>query len=402
MHLELLELIRRLMAGYNLQVTVARPPFVGIERFDYGLRRALDPEFDWEQFGYTLMEQVDREELVFTRDVFSLRFAMFRLPDEESNLCIIGPWRDAKGIQESQRLQRMIGAQGMTVVRQFYDGVPSAQDACLIPCLRTISDMAWQGDLRVDERREVIPLHFQPDRVYVVEPEFQREIPAHMLERRYQMEGRMLESVRMGDVDGALRAWRQMQNFHIEGRFYSNLYQIKNLVTVMNTLLRKTIEQSKVHPYYIDRISSRYARRVEQMCSEDTDELLEDMLRNYCAYVQKYSLRDYSPMVQRVMNHINLNLDTSLSLKLLADLCYISPSYLSNLFKKETGTTLIDYINTQRVQRAAHLFRTSKYSVSTVAEKVGIFDVNYFAKLFKKAMGQTPTQYRRSHQQAET
>ena len=84
-------------------------------------------------------------------------------------------------------------------------------------------------------------------------------------------------------------------------------------------------------------------------------------------------------------------------MKSLAAMCYISPSYLSNLFKRETGTTLIDYINTQRTQRAAHLLVDTKQSVAAIAAQVGILDVNYFARLFKKSLGQTPTQYRRSH-----
>ena len=76
-------------------------------------------------------------------------------------------------------------------------------------------------------------------------------------------------------------------------------------------------------------------------------------------------------------------------------MCYISPSYLSNVFKQETGQTLTDYISTQRMARAANLLRTTNATVASVAEDVGILDVNYFTKLFKSATGLTPTRYRR-------
>lgn len=112
-------------------------------------------------------------------------------------------------------------------------------------------------------------------------------------------------------------------------------------------------------------------------------------------YVQQYSLQQYSPLIQKVINHINLHLDSTLSLKSLAALCYISPSYLSNVFKQETGQTLTDYISTQRMARAANLLRTTNATVASVAEDVGILDVNYFTKLFKSATGLTPTRYRR-------
>lgn len=78
-----------------------------------------------------------------------------------------------------------------------------------------------------------------------------------------------------------------------------------------------------------------------------------------------------------------------------ASTCFISPSYLSSLFKQDTGTTIVDYINSQRVDRAAVLLATTDRSIAAVAAAVGILDVNYFTKIFKKQLGTTPTQYRR-------
>ena len=54
----------------------------------------------------------------------------------------------------------------------------------------------------------------------------------------------------------------------------------------------------------------------------------------------------------------------------------------------------MDYINSQRVDRAAVLLATTDRSIAAVAA-VGILDVNYFTKIFKKQLGTTPTQYRR-------
>lgn len=78
-----------------------------------------------------------------------------------------------------------------------------------------------------------------------------------------------------------------------------------------------------------------------------------------------------------------------------ASTCFISPSYLSSLFKQDTGTTIVDYINSQRVDRAAVLLATTDRSIAAVAAAVGILDVNYFTKIFKKQLGTTSTQYRR-------
>ena len=201
-----------------------------------------------------------------------------------------------------------------------------------------------------------------------------------------------------GDEEAAIEAMHQHSRFTYGGRFEGTLYQQKNKMIVLNTLLRKAIEPSKVHPYYIDAISSKYSRIIEE-ANEVPNEMMWQMTRDYCAYVRRYSLKEYSPAVQKVMNYVNLNVAEPLTLKSLAAMCFISPSYLSALFKQETGSTLIDYINTQRVNRAAQLLVQNNHTIAAVAEEVGILDVNYFTKIFKKTLGVTPTRYRREHKE---
>ena len=400
MQVDLLQTIRKLMATHDLQLTLVTPPFEGLENFDYGLRNALDPVFDWQDFGRILVDSVPENTLLFTEDGLNCTMpcSVCRIPGTR---CVIGPWTMGQRSQaQIDYTERIMGKQASTAVQEYYNGVRSIDAAWLAPTISTLVSMAFpEDDFRVQEMREFLPMNFSPDTRYFNEPAFEQELPASMLEQRYAAEGRLLEAVSRGDTEAALQAMNGMGRFRIQGRLSDTPYQVKTLLTVMNTLFRKAIERSMVHPYYIDEISTRYARRIENASMEEQPAIIGSMVREYCAYVRKYSLKEYSPLVQKIINHINLNLSSELSLKSLAAMCYISPSYLSNLFKRETGTTLIDYINTQRVQRAAHLLATTKLSVASVAERVGILDVNYFAKLFKKALGQTPTQYRRNHPQ---
>ena len=82
----------------------------------------------------------------------------------------------------------------------------------------------------------------------------------------------------------------------------------------------------------------------------------------------------------------------------LARLQGISPSYLSTLFKKETGKTLTDYVQQRRVGYARQLLASTKLQVQTIAQYCGIPDVNYFSKTFKKYAGMTPMEYRAQEQ----
>ena len=55
MQLDALQVLKRIMAAHNINAMRVTPPFEGLENFDYGLRQALDPQFDWQGFGNLLL-----------------------------------------------------------------------------------------------------------------------------------------------------------------------------------------------------------------------------------------------------------------------------------------------------------------------------------------------------------
>ena len=400
MRVDPLQMLSRLAAIQNIPTRRVKPPFEGLEEFDYGLRRSLDPQFDWQEFGQLLLESTPENTLLFVEGTFELHFALFRIPDEEDTVFLVGPWTIGPRSEKARKwVKRYLGEAGEAAVQEFYNGVKILEATDLYSAIRVVVEMMLPGkEVDVRELKEFLPFQFHPDTRYFSEPEFQKEIPVAMLEQRYESENRILEAVSRGDDEAAIEAMHQHSRFTYGGRFEGTLYQQKNKMIVFNTLLRKAIEPSKVHPYYIDAISSKYARIIED-ADDIPNEMMWQMVRDYCAYVRRYSLKEYSPAVQKVMNYVNLNVSEPLTLKSLAAMCFISPSYLSALFKQETGTTLIDYINTQRVNRAAQLLVQNNHTIAAVAEEVGILDVNYFTKIFKKTLGVTPTRYRREHKE---
>lgn len=402
MQVDLLQVLEKIVSSSNIQSTRIAPPFEGLENFDYGLRKTLDPQFDWNGFGQQLLAVIPGNTLVMASGAFELHFAFFRVPDEENALFCVGPWRSGERSERSlEWTHRLLDKQANAAIDEYYNGVRIIPDEMMANLLHAVLSLVMPADkLEVIKWEEFMPLNFRPDLHYFSEPAFQRDIPAAMLEERYAHENELLEAVSRGDTTAALSAMERMGRFRLASRFENPMRDRKNKGIIFNTLLRKSIEAASVHPYYIDKISEKYALRIESM-TDETDEarILNDMLREYCAYVQRYSLRNYSPLVQKVINHINLNLGSALSLKSLAAMCFISPSYLSNIFKQEVGQTLTDYINTQRIRRASYRLIATDIPVAAVAEDVGILDVNYFTKMFKKTMGSTPTQYRRENRE---
>jgi YesN/AraC family two-component response regulator len=248
---------------------------------------------------------------------------------------------------------------------------------------------------------EAQPLNVEIDLRYFTEPDFIQERAASILEQKYEAENSIFEAVVCGDCRSALEGYQQYSSFNETNPIGRTLRQCQNDLIAFNTLLRKAIERANVHPYYIDTINNKYLKKIDEAQDQSKcAQISHDMIMDYCAYVHRYSLKQYSPLVQKVINYVNMHLDLPLSLKILSEMYFISPSYLSWLFKQETGTTLTDYINVQRMQRAAVSLVATNNSISTIAAEVGMMDVNYFSKIFKKNHGVTPTQYRRENQKA--
>jgi len=107
-------------------------------------------------------------------------------------------------------------------------------------------------------------------------------------------------------------------------------------------------------------------------------------------------MKDYSPLVRKVLLHINADVATDLSLKAQAERLHVNPSYLSALFKNEVGCTLTEYVTQKRIAHAILLLNSTELQIQTIAHDCGITDVCYFSRTFKKLVGKTPSEYRES------
>ena len=100
-------------------------------------------------------------------------------------------------------------------------------------------------------------------------------------------------------------------------------------------------------------------------------------------------------IAQKVSEYIREHYgEKDLSIKTLADKVYLTPTYLSNLYKKQTGITIGQYLVDIRVERAVQLLKDPQWKLYQIAPMVGYEDPNYFAKIFKKKKGITPSEYR--------
>ncbi|HZG87767.1 response regulator [Paenibacillus sp.] len=101
--------------------------------------------------------------------------------------------------------------------------------------------------------------------------------------------------------------------------------------------------------------------------------------------------------IQQLLRYIEAHYHEKLQLETLADHVHMNQSYLSRLFKKETGESLTDYINRFRIEKAKELIASGEYPVTEISAMVGFGDPGYFSLTFKKLTGQSPRDYKHGH-----
>jgi len=99
-------------------------------------------------------------------------------------------------------------------------------------------------------------------------------------------------------------------------------------------------------------------------------------------------------VIEDVVRIVEGEFATELSVEGLAERVFLTPNYLSHLFKKHKGVGLTKYITMYRLERALQLLEDTNMKVTDISEKVGYENFPYFCSLFKNYYGKTPTQYR--------
>lgn len=103
-----------------------------------------------------------------------------------------------------------------------------------------------------------------------------------------------------------------------------------------------------------------------------------------------------NPLVKNAQEYIRDHLTDDLNLKLVAEKVGVSTAYLSTLFSQQLGCGFVDYLNKTRIEYASNYLQDGRMKIYEIAFLVGFHDEKYFSRVFKKVMGQSPTEYRRS------
>ncbi len=397
MQVDIRTIIKQMMTLYNVDVTEIEFPYDQLVDTDYfRLRRDFNLGVD-DIFknSKTFFKGLHLHHMTIIEDILGICHLVFLLPDT-LNCMMIGPYR-AEELDKKVAERLHLTANQTKELKEVLMMVPvvsdNVMDLTLIPVISTIFD---KEKIEIHHFYEELPKIFLPDQELFYTKEMGVEEKMQHLQERYLEENEVLSAVSKGDATKAFEHLWKMGSKDVVQRFATSLRSQKNSLIIFNSLLRKAIERSGVHPYYIDEISTRFSNMIEMVMDEQEYFMMMKMLiTEYSDYVLKYGGNHYSPLVQKIVNVVNAEISRPISLNDIANKTNMNASYLSSLFKRETGMTLTNFINQQKMRHACEYLKGTQLSIAQVSERVGIEDVNYFSRVFKKQLGVSPSEYRK-------
>ncbi len=213
--------------------------------------------------------------------------------------------------------------------------------------------------------------------------------------RRYELMDELLRGIRDGNEYQALQALRARNEISVPGLLKDELTEWKYDLIQTKALAIQELRRMRVIDVFLEDIHAGFTQRIyEAVNVEECRRIGEEMVERFCRLNQLKAISSYSLLVQKILLTVDVDLGQTLTLQYFAETLSVNRSYLSNLFRREVGMTITDYVTDRRIRTAADLLLTTSNPIKTVAKQVGIMDVHYFSRLFKRKMGMPPSQYR--------
>ena len=336
-------------------------------------------------------------------DGFLCQHMFFLLPieDGKEQYAYIGPYtEEAISKQQLAKLSEKyhLSPELFSKIESYYQSIPVISDETNIQSIiYTFCSILWGGTDRFTtiQYQDFYPINFDIVSNASTKEAAESVLDVFYLEERYDVERQLMQAVSAGQIPKAELLFSTLFKYQFEVRSTNALRNTKNYLIILNTLLRVAARNGDVPPFHVDKLSSSYAHKIEATTSTNAGvTLMKEMVRRYCLLVRNHSMKRYSLLIRKVLTQIDYDLTADLGLKNLASQLNVNPSYLSTLFKKETGSTLTEYVNQKRIEHAIFLLNSSSLQIQMIAQYSGIPDVNYFTKTFKKIIGITPKEYR--------
>ncbi|MEW9121893.1 MAG: AraC family transcriptional regulator, partial [Thermotaleaceae bacterium] len=167
---------------------------------------------------------------------------------------------------------------------------------------------------------------------------------------------------------------------------------VQEMIIVLSRTTLRDLESIEV----IADIRKKYNRGLLQTKKEDPWEYFKGFCRDCVEAHEKALESNGRELIDRINTYIQNHYKEDLNLNRIAEVFYISPNYLSTLFNEKNHMSFRDYLQNLRIEEGKRYLRVTTAKVNDVAKKVGYKNTSYFVNVFRKNVGMTPNEYRKS------
>ena len=220
----------------------------------------------------------------------------------------------------------------------------------------------------------------------------------------YDQEVREITSIRNGDIKQLEQSWQE-DYIGTPGIIGNNLLRnYKNIAIILVTLASRAAMDSGLHPEIGYSLSDSYILKIEEVSDpSEAIHLGRKAEYHYTTLVHNLKKQKHVPKVSnnhyinQCKDYIFAHLHEKIQLTDIARHLYLNPNYLSNLFKREEGVLLTDYIMREKIQLAKNMLTYSQYSLNDISAYLGFCSQSHLGKHFKHHTGMTLQEYRTTY-----
>ncbi len=211
----------------------------------------------------------------------------------------------------------------------------------------------------------------------------------------YREEKNFLQALRRGDGEQARRLLGELMG-HILLETGSDMIQVRERVFELTVLMSRSLLDTGCDPVHISRFMHECRERIPDMGTmEEVTMWLTREIASITDTVTSPSRAHHSDLVYRTVRYLQETFMRNTPLEEIARAVYASPTYLSRVFKQETGISVVDSLNRIRVEKSRELLGNTNVSLVSVALQSGFESQSYFTHVFRQNCGMTPLQYRK-------
>lgn len=203
-----------------------------------------------------------------------------------------------------------------------------------------------------------------------------------------------------GDMDGLAELLNQMGQVPYQETAQTNSLKDFKIVAFGSVFAAETTAaKSGVPAPDLTRIKQFYLGRIDASRSlDDLHQLIISAIFEFTKCVKEHlEQKTDNPAINRAIHYIKVNINSKLLAEDIAGALHINLHYLFTKFKQETGKTLTQFINEEKIKKACYYLMFTDKSLIEISTYLSFSSQSYFQTIFRKVTGQTPTQWRKNN-----